>query len=112
MISPAQVPSTGRPAATKSRMRLLEAVGLELDAHRRALPAGDHEAVEAVELAGRAHLDGARAEPLERGAVGLEVALDGEHPDAGRAALVGAGGGRRLDATSHGAGAGCPRRAP
>ena len=88
MISPAHVPSTGRAGADHVPDRLLEAAGLELDVHRRALPAGDHEPVEPVELAGVAHLVGAGAEPLERGAVGLEVALHGEHADAGRESLV------------------------
>lgn len=76
------------PGADEVAYRLFEAPGLELDVHRRALPAWDHESIEPFELAGVAHLSRARAQPLERGAVGLEAALHGKHADAGPESLV------------------------
>ena len=58
-IIPAQVPKTG-PA--KRAHRLVEAVEAHQARERRRLAARDHEAVEAVELLGLAHLDDVGAE--------------------------------------------------
>ena len=76
------------PGADEVADRLLEAPGLELDGHRRALPAWDHESIEPFQFGGIAYLNRARPKPLERGTVGFEAALHGKHADSGPESLV------------------------
>ena len=60
---------------------LVEAVELHETRERRRLPAGDDEAVEALELPGLAHLDDVGAEAPQHRGVLAEVALHGENTD-------------------------------
>ena len=69
------------PAAHEVPYGLLEAVGLDPHAHRRALAAGEDQPVEPIEVTGAPDLHGDRAEAPQRIAVGLEAALDCEHAD-------------------------------
>ena len=61
--------------------RVVEPVEPREPRDRGRLAAGDHEAVEAVELLREPHLDRVRAEPPKRPNVLAERALEGEHAD-------------------------------
>ena len=81
MISPAQVPSTGVPAAHELAQRLGQPLALDPERHRGGLAAGDHQRVEALEVRRGAHLARLGAEALEHPRVRLEVALEGQDAD-------------------------------
>jgi hypothetical protein len=63
------------PGLVVGAQRRLQAGGLDPLADRRALAAGDDEAVEALEVGGSADLGYVGAEPAQRAGVGLEVPL-------------------------------------
>ena len=112
MMSPRRVPNLrGHPPHHEVPYGLIEAVGLDPDAHRGALPAGEDQRVKGIQVPGAPDLYGDRAEAPQRIAVCLEATLDGEHPDS-RPRGGRPGRGRGLDATSHDSGAGCPRPGP
>ena len=81
MISPAQVPSTGTPAGGQLPQRPGQPLALDPERHRGGLPAGDHEAVEALEVARARAPGGCPRRAPEHPLVGLEAALQGEHAD-------------------------------
>ena len=56
MISPAHVPSSGRPRCGELAQRLGQALALDAERHRRRLAAGQHEPVEPLEVGRHAHL--------------------------------------------------------
>ena len=62
MISPAQVPSTGRPERAKRAQRLGEPLALHAERDRGGLAAGDHQPVEPLEVGGHAHAARLRAQ--------------------------------------------------
>src|SRR4051794_1026081 len=61
--------------------RLGEALALDAERHRRRLAAGEDQPVEALEVAGRAHLARLGAEVAQHRSVGVEVALEREDSD-------------------------------
>jgi hypothetical protein len=73
--------SPRRVNAREPAQRVGQSLTLDAQAHRGGLPAGDHQAVETVEVCQRAHLAHTRAQTLQDVAVRLEVALQGEHAD-------------------------------
>ena len=76
-IIPAQVPKTGRPASWWARIAGSSPAASIPLRDRRALAAGDDQAVEAVEVLGPADLAGLGAELAQHLQVGFEAALDG-----------------------------------
>ena len=74
-IIPAQVPRIGRPASWWARSAGSRPADVDALGDRRALAAGDDQAVEPLHLGGRAHLGYLGAELAQRLGVRFEVAL-------------------------------------
>ncbi len=81
-IMPAQVPSAGRPSSIGRPQGGQQARALGEEPESGALPARQHDAIEALEVGGGPHLDGLGAGRRQRALVLGEGPLHRQHPDA------------------------------
>ena len=75
------MPQVGLPLGHPIAQRLDQSPALGDQAHGRALAAGNHQAVEAVQLFGLAHFNRLNAQPAKQFDMFGKCALQGQHAD-------------------------------